>query len=303
MTTNRSTATGRTVGHNTLTRTGAKRPDTDSVSSITEFSSCPVRWAYHRLDHAPKSTGVDVDRRGVGDITHFVLDFMANGASFDDAFGRALKAVEIPVVPGSQNGVRDLVSQSVQWSPVRPDRPTLLASEVPLSGDIGSVHMVGSADCVEVDPDHKFVIGDYKTGCAPRPLDADLNDPGGTGGLLYPPKATRQGVIYAEMAEQSGVHISRVRMYYLTPRVVIEVNLDDDRGLRLRTEARRFVEYTAEQIDHSIRSGRFRARPSVGKCANCDFQEICEFAATAAPLPSVSQMLVSTSAFTSEGAP
>lgn len=255
-------------------RPGREMPDHLSFSSASGYSFCPAAWALERLDGHRKDNPAAAKPRLVGSASHAVLDKVAVGQTVEDALA---EVTADPAYDGLEAEITSMVDRCVRWEPASPTRSTLRETEVHIEAEIEGYKLVGEIDCVELDDDGVVVISDYKTGRTPSPVNSsDLDDdPANLTEPIYNAGVTRQAVLYAEMAEATGRHVGRVRMIYPASEVVVQVDLDSERGQLLRTEARRFVEYEGGRISHSIRTGVFPTKPTPNKCARCDVAEHC----------------------------
>lgn len=261
-----------------VVRPGRRRPEHLSFSAMNDYAYCPASYALRRIDGSEATN--EPPARGVGDGTHKALEALAAGGDRDAVLA---ELAQDPKFADRAEEIGDMVDRCVDWPLTDPNRPSLRESEVHIEATIDGVPLVGEIDCVEVDEDGVVVISDYKTTAkAPAPID-DSDDPDGmpSKDRMYRAHVTRQVVLYAEMAEETGRHIGRVRMLYPARRSVVEVDLDDERGQLLRTEARRFVTYQADQIARSFDTGRFPTRPSPNKCGACSMADACPAAGAA----------------------
>lgn len=258
-------------GPDAIIRPGRQFPEHLSFSSLSSFAWCPASWALSRLDRRTPSTKL-AKQRSVGNGTHQVLDLVSKGADVADAVA---SVSDSPSFDQFKPEITKMVERCVTWAPADPNRPSIIETEVKLKATIADHPILAFLDVIERDEDGVLVVADYKTGRPPRPVtEVTAGDPPETK-AIYHASVTRQVVLYAEVAEANGRHIGRGRMIYPATETVIEVDLDDDRGRILRTEARQFVDYQAGRLAQSIRSGSFATKPSDSKCSGCLVAEGC----------------------------
>lgn len=269
-------------------RPGRQFPEHVSFSSLSNFAWCPASWALSRLDrHDPSNRFAK--QRSVGNVTHHVLDLVSKGADVTDAVGSISNRFKPEIA--------EMVERCVSWPPADPNRPSIVETEVELKAKVAGFPVLALLDAIEVDDDGVTVVSDYKTGRPPRPVAQVTAGAPPETKAIYHASATRQVVLYAEVAEANGRHIGRGRMIFPATETVIEVDLDDDRGRILRTEARQFVNYQAGRLAQAIRSGVFTAKENKSKCSRCLVAEACPvgramLARTATPVVTATETTV-----------
>jgi CRISPR/Cas system-associated exonuclease Cas4 (RecB family) len=298
---------GDSDGPEGLFRPGRTMPEVQSHSSLSDFSFCPTKWALSRIDGAEIPTDADETLRWSGIVAHRAAELESGGLDADAAFDAAMdehpgaewyrafragggSAADLgdpetcPAdAPADVVAARNAATSFGDWERTDPLRPSLVAAEYRVDAEIDGVELTGVIDAVDLDDDGAVVVTDYKTGKPPAKaaLDGDDDlarfDDGAT--VMYPAKVTRQLVLYAEMAEETGRHVDRVRLLYPATRQFVEVDLEGPYGDHLRAEARQFVAAETARLAEAHETGVFPARPSPKKCAVCAQAQNCPAAA------------------------
>ena len=254
-----------------LARPGRVPPPTVSISSLHDHADCPASWAHRRLDRALRPSDKLTGSAAVGNSVHRGLELMAGGATRDEALA---PSNDVRLDDESAAEAASLLDGAIAWPPTDPRRNSLVDVEVSLLGEIDGITVAGVADAIEVGDDGVWFTSDYKTGQAPSPVAVDDD-----GNPIYAASVTRQPTLYAELAESPERHFGRAKVLYPRSQVVVDVNLDDERGKILRIEARRWVAFHTAKLHRSIAKGFFAAKPDPRRCAGCQFASRCPAAA------------------------
>jgi putative RecB family exonuclease len=138
-----------------------------------------------------------------------------------------------------------------------PNRVRVLGTELMLEADLGSLHLRGIIDRLELDDDGELVITDYKTGKAPWAAMENTK----LGGVHF----------YAFLCEQVlGRRPARVQLLHLREPVAISTVPSDQsiRALQVRTQA------IWSAVELACRRDDFRPKPSK-LCDYCAFKTYC----------------------------
>ena len=129
--------------------------------------------------------------------------------------------------------------------------------ELALEADLGDLRLRGVIDRLDVDPDGRLVVTDYKTGRVPGQAQEQLR----LAGVHF----------YAFLCEQVlGERPARVQLLYLREPMSISTVPSDQsmQGLRQRTSA------IWSAIERACRLEDFRPKPSA-LCEYCNWQAYC----------------------------
>ncbi len=123
---------------------------------------------------------------------------------------------------------------------------------------IARARVRGRFDRVDVGPDGRPIIVDYKTGTPPADPDRMKSD--------------IQVRAYAvQIADESDVRLATVDLHYMEDSTNIRVQFDE---AALRT-ARGQIGAVADEIREAIRTDHFPMRPSDWNCSHCPYATVC----------------------------
>jgi RecB family exonuclease len=135
-----------------------------SPSKVEEFHRCELRW----LLKSCGATDVDISRAGVGSLIHDLAeDAGRNDWSADELsheFERRWPQLDFGggwVERREYRRARAMVDRLGRWLDGRRDR--LVGTEVPFDVVVGTAHLVGRVDRLEVDDAGRLVVIDFKT--------------------------------------------------------------------------------------------------------------------------------------------
>ncbi len=138
-----------------------------------------------------------------------------------------------------------------------PDSVNAIGTELWVEAELGSLHLRGIIDRLDLDADGGLVVTDYKTGRVPGPAQE---------------QARLAGVhFYSFLCEQAlGVRPAKIQLLYLRDRVMIstEPSEQSTRGMMIRTRA------VWSAVERACANEDFRPRPSA-LCSWCAFQAWC----------------------------
>ncbi|HET9091824.1 MAG TPA: PD-(D/E)XK nuclease family protein [Acidimicrobiales bacterium] len=247
-------------------------PRTLTPSKISAFTSCPLAFRFSVIERLPEPASLPAVR---GTLVHRALQLLYTytdeGARdrhrAEHFLGEAFRELstegsELAALGLDAEGRATLLRQAgvlldryFEIEDPNSVRPAGL--ELDLSVEVGGVVLRGIIDRLDVLPDGRFAVVDYKTGRAPRAEQA---------------RSRLSGVqLYALLCEEVlGSRPAAVRLIYLRDRVVISAEPSDMsmRGVLQRAGAVwRAIERACEQAD-------FRPSPSP-LCSWCGFRQYC----------------------------
>lgn len=247
-------------------------PSTLTPSKISAFTSCPLAFRFSVLERLPEPPSLPAVR---GTLVHRALQLLFTYAdegardraraerSLEQAFADLkssdadLAALELTDEARSvlmrQAGV--LLDRYFEIEDPNTVRPVGL--ELDMQVEVDGLMLRGIIDRLDVLPDGRFAVVDYKTGRAPRAEQA---------------KSRLSGVqLYAFLCEEIlGQRPAAVRLLYLRDRVVVSSEPSDMsmRGVRQRAGA------VWKAIERACEHSDFRPSPSA-LCSWCAFQQYC----------------------------
>jgi putative RecB family exonuclease len=256
-------------------------PRTLTPSKIAAFTNCPLAFRFSVIDRLPEPASVPAVR---GTLVHRALQllftYLPEGARDRGAAGEALRdaqreleatdpdyaALELDAEGcerlGQQAGaLLDRYFEIEDPNAVRP-----IALELDLECEVEGVHLRGIIDRLDLLPDGRLAVVDYKTGRAPRADQA---------------RSRLAGVqLYALLCEAIlGRRPAAVRLLYLRDRVVVSAEPTDTsmRSVRQRAGA------VWQAIERACALDDFRPSPSP-LCGWCAFRQRCPAADAGATL-------------------
>jgi superfamily I DNA/RNA helicase/RecB family exonuclease len=262
-----------------------------SGSQLASVLACPRQWFLAR-----KAQGETVRNAAAsfGSVVHVLADYGAHTDVDHDELSRHLESVwnQLNFDAHWLSAVERVEAESalerfLTWQEARSEQ-TLLGTEVSFSCevDLGSdrVHLTGSADRVERDPDGRIRIVDFKTSKTPPTVaDIALHDQLGVyqlavqqGAFAVAGEGARPAgaeLVYLRLAESEGGH----------PRTFLQASLDDvpfpikppdNRDETLSAEQPTWVHRRLAEAAEIIRSEHHDARIGAG-CRYCPFRTSC----------------------------
>lgn len=253
-------------------------PEQFSFSQLAAFSNCPLQYKFAFILKIPAPE--DKPSLIFGRVMHSVLfDFLSSLTAGKQAMQNSLFGEE-SVSPLSEKKLLEIFEE--RWQPDgysdKEQRTEyynkgkealrafwkywqelggreILFLEKRFSFKIGGEIMKGAIDRVDILPDGRLEIVDYKTGNPKEKLDYE---------------ARRQLILYQLFLEEFlGKPVARLSYYYLENGSIMSFEATEKEKEKLQKEI--------EQEISSIKEGQFPAKPSE-MCKFCDFKGICEFA-------------------------
>jgi putative RecB family exonuclease len=246
-------------------------PTSLSPSKVTSFKDCALAFRLSAIDRIPEPVSPHATK---GTLVHRALQLLMfdrdpgerTRAAAEACLGRAVDDVldgatvaALGLGPGElEEFVADASSLIDGYFCLEdPDRVTVLGTELMLSVRIGSLHLRGIIDRLELDDDGALVVTDYKTGRAPS--------------VAYE-QAKLVGVhFYAFLCEAVlGRRPDRVQLLHLRePLVITTVPSDQSiRGLRQQTAA------VWSAVERACAAEDFRPKPGP-LCSWCAYRDYC----------------------------
>ena len=253
-------------------------PEQFSFSQLAAFSNCPLQYKFSFILKIPAPE--DNPSLIFGRVMHSVLfDFLSPLISGRQALQTSLFGAEKDS-PLNKNRLMAIFKERWQSDgyETKEQREEFLAKgkkslelfwqywqglenreilflEKRFSFKISGEIMKGAIDRVDILPDGRLEIVDYKTGNPKKDLDY---------------KFRRQLILYQLFLEEFlGREIARLSYYYLENGSVVSFEATEKEKEKLRQEI-------GEEIA-AIKKGQFPAKPGE-MCKFCDFKGICEFA-------------------------
>ncbi|MGO9557581.1 MAG: RecB family exonuclease [Acidimicrobiales bacterium] len=255
-----------------VTVTPLDLPSTLTPSKISAFTSCPLAFRFSVLERLPEPPSLPAVR---GTLVHRALQLLftyADEGERDRA--RAEKALQQAFVDLTSSDAdlaaleltdeaREVLMRQAgvlldrYYEIEDPNTVRPVGLELDLQVEVDGLTLRGIIDRLDVLPDGRFAVVDYKTGRAPRAEQA---------------KSRLSGVqLYAFLCEEIlGQRPAAVRLLYLRDRVVVSSEPSDMsmRGVRQRAGA------VWKAIERACEHSDFRPSPS-GLCSWCAFQQYC----------------------------
>ena len=266
----RGTSAFLSQGLGTLSPMALPLPTSLSPSKVASFKDCALAFRFSAIDRLPQPPSPSATK---GTLVHRALELLMCEeperrspetalACLDRAHGEMRTdpdliglGLDAEAEAGFVAEARTLVLRYFELED--PSRVNPIGLELRLEAQVGSLHLRGIIDRLELDAGGGLVVTDYKTGRPP--------------GVAY--EQSRLGGVhfYAFLCEQVlGRRPARIQLLYLSEPVAIVASPSDQsiRGLQQRTAAIwKAVERACEHDD-------FRPRPSP-LCDWCSFQAYC----------------------------
>ncbi|MFZ4648585.1 MAG: ATP-dependent helicase [Patescibacteria group bacterium] len=253
-------------------------PEQFSFSQLAAFSSCPLQYKFAFILKIPAPE--DKPSLIFGRVMHSVLfDFLSPLISGKVAMQNSLFGAEKPVLL-TEKRLMEIFEE--RWQPdgynSKEERELYLAKgkaalhsfwdywqelggreilflEKRFCFKIAGEIMKGAIDRVDILPDGRLEIVDYKTGNPKEKLDYE---------------ARRQLILYQLFLEEFlGKPVAKLSYYYLENGSIMSFEATEKEKEKLRREIEEEIE--------AIKKGQFPPKPSE-MCKFCDFKGICEFA-------------------------
>lgn len=246
-------------------------PSTLTPSKVSSFKACALAFRFSAIDRLPEPPSVATVK---GSLVHRALESFfwsvpAERRDLASALGH-LEEAWAEAREGDELGMLELSADEEEAfgadaeSLVRgyfeledPRRVNAVGIELLLEAHIGTLHLRGIIDRLDLDEDGELVVTDYKTGRVP----GQAYEQGSLGGVHF----------YAFLCQEAlGRRPVRVQLLYLRDKVAIVAKPSEQslRGLRQRAAAVwAAVERACERED-------FRPHPSA-LCAYCAWQTWC----------------------------
>lgn len=260
-----------------------------SPSRAADFVTCPLLYRYRTIDRLPEPVSSAASR---GTLVHAVLEKLFGLRAPERTLTSARSLVE-PLwqeLVTSRPELTDLYNDELELATATSEEEWLAATEpllesyfhledpqfvepaetelrVELALDSG-LKLVGIIDRVDIAPDGRIRIIDYKSGRSP--------------GVAFEGAALAQLKFYALMVWRTrGVIPTVLQLYYLGNRTVL--SYEPTESDLIATERR--VNAIWDAIANSLARREFVARPSAS-CRFCNFKSMCPaFDGTPPPLP------------------
>jgi len=256
-------------------------PRTLTPSKITAFTSCPLAFRFSVIDRLPEPPSLPAV---LGTLVHRALQllftYVPEGARDRAAAEAALRdaqrdleaadpdyaALELDAESGERLGRQAGALLDRYFEIEDPNAVRPIGLELDLECEVDGVHLRGIIDRLDLLPDGRLAVVDYKTGRAPRAEQA---------------RSRLAGVqLYALLCDAVlGRRPAVVRLLYLRDRVVVSAEPTEIsmRSVRQRAGA------VWQAIERACALDDFRPSPSP-LCAWCGFQQLCP-AAGASTIP------------------
>jgi len=215
-------------------------PTALSPSKVSSFKDCALAFRFSAIDRLPEPPSPWTVK---GNLVHRALEQLfwqvpAGQRSLDAGLGQLERAWEsargepelgaLELTPVEMDELRADTERLVRgyFELEDPDRVTAVGVELALEADLGDLRLRGVIDRLDVDPDGRLVVTDYKTGRVPGQAQEQLR----LAGVHF----------YAFLCEQVlGERPARVQLLYLREPMSISTVPSDQsmQGLRQRTSA------------------------------------------------------------------
>jgi putative RecB family exonuclease len=241
-----------------------------SPSSFGAFKSCPLAFKFSYLDRLPQPPSAPASK---GTLVHRALERLMLRDGPDRTIDAALEDLARARTDLAEDAdFTGLELTEAEWDGFHADAATLvhryfeledpttvrpIGLELRLGATVGSVHLRGIIDRLELVEDDELVITDYKTGSVP--------------GERHELQRLAGVHMYALMVEQLlGKRPIRVQLLYLSrPEAIIAFPTDQS-----VTGAQRKTEALWSAIRTSCARDDFRPRPGP-LCDYCGYQAYC----------------------------
>ncbi len=246
-------------------------PSTLTPSKVSSFKACALAFRFSTIDRLPEAPSVGTVK---GTLVHRALerffwsvppegrDLATALEHLQAAWAVARQGEEVAELGLSTDQDQAFVADAE--SLVRgyfeledPRQVNAVGIELLLEAHLGTLHLRGIIDRLDLDGDGELVVTDYKTGRVP----GVAHEQGSLGGVHF----------YAFLCEEAlGRRPVRVQLLYLRDRVAIVAKPSEQslRGLRQRAAA------VWAAVQRACALEDFRPRPS-GLCAHCSWQAWC----------------------------
>lgn len=246
-------------------------PSTLTPSKIAAFTSCPLAFRFAVIDRLPEIPSLPAVR---GTLVHRALQgmftYLEQGERTREAaqhhlrlaFSELAEGDEFQALALDEDGKSSLLSEATvlldrYFEIEDPNTVRPVGLELDLTVTLDGLTLRGIIDRLDVLPDGRFAVVDYKTGRAPR---------------IEQSKSRLSGVhLYALLCEEVlGQRPAAVRLLYLRDRVVVSAEPSDTsmRGVRQRAGG------VWRAIERACEHGDFRPSPSP-LCGWCSFRQLC----------------------------
>jgi len=246
-------------------------PTTLSPSKVSSFKDCALAFRFSAIDRLPEPPSPAAAK---GTLVHKALELLfwdhpqgsRSLAAALDCLGRAwallandAEFAELGLSAEEQAQFRHEADQLVRryFQLEDPDRIQVLGTELMLQAPLGDMQLRGIIDRLELDPDGRLVVTDYKTGRVPP----ESREQARLGGVHF----------YAYLCEKAlGVRPARVQLLYLAEPMSISTTPSDQsiKGMAVRAQA------VWAAVERACRDEDFRPHPS-GLCGYCAYQAFC----------------------------
>ncbi|CAB4927046.1 unannotated protein [freshwater metagenome] len=262
------------------------RPLEFSGSQLSTFTGCPLKWF---LGHEVKAEVARTTAVGFGSIVHVLADAVARevlpadlevlDGHIDQVWGQ-LGFEALWESTAERRLVRDAVRRYLHWHLSRPER-TFVASEhaFDVSVDIGEhgVHLRGSFDRVELDPQGAVHIADLKTqkakvgkvDLAQHPQMGVYQVAVREGALDSLPQQVRSDLGLPEVGDPPEVGGAELVLLRLGKGEAPEIQSQPSIGPGVT-----WVDEALGAAESLVRQEHFPARPG-SSCRTCDFTRLC----------------------------
>lgn len=246
-------------------------PTSLSPSKVSSFKDCALAFRLSAIDRLPEPSSAPAVK---GTLVHRALQLLMfdhDRGERTRAAARACLARAVPEVlddPETADLALDDEARATMVAEAAalvdnyftledPDDVRVLGTELRLSVQLGTLHLRGIIDRLELDPDGALVVTDYKTGRAPS-VGWEQSK---LGGIHF----------YAFLCEAVlGRRPDRIQLLHLREPVVISARPSEQsiRGLRQQTAA----VWTA--VERACAQEDFRPRPG-RLCPSCAYRSYC----------------------------
>jgi len=246
-------------------------PGSLSPSKIASFKDCALAFRLSVIDRVPEAPSPSAAK---GTLVHRALELLmweeepadrteaSALAKLERAVPEVLDGDEYRSLPWEPEEREEFVADAAElvqnyFRLEDPRAVRVIGTELRMSATIGSLHLSGIIDRLELDEDGELVVTDYKTGRAPTASYEESR----LGGVHF----------YAFLCEQVlGRRPARIQLLHLREPLAISTTPSDQsiRGLQLRAGAIwSAVETACEREDFRPKPGRL--------CGYCSYHEFC----------------------------
>ncbi len=246
-------------------------PTTLSPSKVSSFKDCALAFRFSTIDRLPEPPSPAAAK---GTLVHKALELLfwdhpqgsRSLAAALDCLGRAWSLLasdaeftELGLSDEEAAQFRHEADQLLRryFQLEDPDRIQVLGTELMLQAPLGDMQLRGIIDRLELDPDGRLVVTDYKTGRVPL----ESREQARLGGVHF----------YAYLCEKAlGVRPARVQLLYLAEPMSISATPSDQsiKGMAVRAQA------VWAAVERACQTEDFRPHPSA-LCGYCAYQAFC----------------------------